>query len=315
MNKKILFVMLLMIGIAFVSCDDTTTDPVNENGTITIESDPVGAQIWLDGVNTGEVTPGTVEASAGSHIITLAKDGYADLDVTVAVSAGEDFLLTTGTTLLQLGSLIIESDPAGATVWIDGENTGEVTPHTFPIGADNYTVTLQYSNYSDTTFVTQVTGGETRNESINLKPTFISLLSTTIWETIGTDATQPSGVDLSTGTASSIGTSVNADVDVFYSSENNFIVMSANGRNDMTRETYFKIGDSADLNDGVNSPTKDDTWTTSVRDDETNYIFLYDADGHYSKFQIVNINGGTPGNPAHLDIKWYYNANQDNVEF
>ena len=314
MNKKLLFAMFLVLGIAFVACDGTTTDPIDDNGTITIESDPVGAQIWLDGVNTDEVTPATISAAAGAHIVTLKKDGYEDLDINAAVSAGQDFLLTAGTTLLQLGTLAIESEPAGATVVIDGLNTNEVTPHNFSIGAGNHTIVLQYTNYSDTTLITQVTGGETRTESINLQPTFLSTFTATIWETIGTDATQPSGVDLSTGTTSSIGSGSNETVDVFYES-NGFIVMSANGRNGMTRETYFKVGDSADLNDGVNSPVKDDTWTTSVADTETNYIFLYDADGHYSKFIIVDQNGGTPGDPSRLDVKWLLNANQGNIEF
>ncbi len=159
MNRNILFVWILLLGLALISCDDSTTDPVDDNGSIYIESDPIGAEIWLDGVNTGTVTPGSVDATPGSHIVTLKKDGYADLELNVSVSAGQEFLLTAGTTLAQLGALIIESEPIGATIWIDGVNTGEVTPHNFSLGDDNYTVTLQFTEYADTTFVTQISNG------------------------------------------------------------------------------------------------------------------------------------------------------------
>ena len=314
MKQKTLFILLLIIGLTIISCDDNTTDPVADTGTIYVESDPAGAEIWIDGVNSGVVTPGTVETSPGSHTVTLKKDGYADLDITVSVSAGQEFVLTAGTTMAQLGMLIVESEPVGANIWLNGINTGEVTPNNFAVPDDNHTITLQLTDYADSTVITQVTNAGTATVSINLRPEFITSRQSTIWETIGTTAQQPSGLDLSSGDASSIAAGNNADVDVFYES-NGFIVMSANGRNGMIRETYFKVGESDDLTDGINSPVKDNTWTTSIADTETNYIFLYDADGHYSKFKIMAINGGTPGNPANLDVKWFYNENVDNVEF
>lgn len=314
MKNSAIFLLLLIIGIAVISCDDSTTDPVDENGTIYVESTPTGAEIWLDGVNTNEVTPGTVTASPGSHTVTLKKDGYDDIDITVSVTAGEQFTLTSGTTLSQLGSLNISSEPSGATIWLDGVNTGEVTPHTFALVDDNYTITLQYENYSDSTFITQISNAGSMTLLINLHPEFLTNFNATIWETIGTTADQPSGLDLSTGLTSSIGAGSNEEVDVFYESEG-WIVMSAMGRNGMTRETFFKVGNGSDLLDGVNSPPKDDTWTNSVPDDETNYVFLYDADGHYSKFIILGVDGGTPGDPARVRVRWLYNTNQNNLEF
>ena len=314
MKKNIFFMILLIISAAFISCDDESTDPVPDTGTIYIESEPSEAEIWIDGVNTGVLTPGTVETTPGSHVVTLKKEGYGDLDITVAVTAGEEFVLTSGTTLSQLGMLIIESEPAGATIWLDGVNTGDVTPNNYPLPEDNYTITLQLENYADTTVITQISNSGTVTVSINLRPEFITSYSTVIWETIGTTSEQPSGLDLSTGNASSIASGNNADVDIFYNSDG-FIVMSANGRNQMTRETFFKIGDGKNLYDGINSSVKDGTWTTSIPDTVTKYVFLYDEDGHYSKFQILDIEGGTPGDPARLEVLWFYNENSDNVEF
>ena len=39
----------------------------------------------------------------------------------------------------------------------------------------------------------------------------------------------------------------------------------------------------------------------------SNYVFLYDHDGHYSKLKIVNSGGGVPGEPAWVEVQWYYN--------
>ena len=160
-------------------------------------------------------------AAAASRVqacLATELDGYADLDITVAVSAGQEFVLTSGTNLAQLGMLIVESEPAGATIWLDGVNTGEVTPNNFALGDDNYTITLQLTDYADTTVITQIADAGTATVSINLRPEFTTSFSTTIWETIGTTAQQPSGLDLSTGNASSIGEGSNSDVDVFYES-------------------------------------------------------------------------------------------------
>ena len=156
-NMKLIFITLFL-AILFFACEDNTVDPVSTKGTIYIESTPSGAEIWLDDVNTNEVTPGTVEAAEGIHTVTLKKAGYADLEITVSVIANEQFTLTSTaqTTLSQLGTLAITSEPAGATIWLDGENTGEVTPKNFSVESGNHTITLQFTDYSDTTFITQV---------------------------------------------------------------------------------------------------------------------------------------------------------------
>ena len=40
---------------------------------------------------------------------------------------------------------------------------------------------------------------------------------------------------------------------------------------------------------------------------DSNYVFLYDHDGHYSKLKIVNSGGGVAGEPFWVQVQWYYN--------
>jgi hypothetical protein len=42
-------------------------------------------------------------------------------------------------------------------------------------------------------------------------------------------------------------------------------------------------------------------------DRETNYVFLYDNDLHYSKLKITGFGGGAPGDPAWIQVQFTYN--------
>ncbi len=69
------------------------------------------------------------------------------------------------------------------------------------------------------------------------------------------------------------------------------------------------------LNDSVSSPIVSNSWSDHIPDTETNYAFLYDNDHHYSKLIITNMGGGTPNNPAWIEVKWIYNKTADDVRF
>ncbi|HSL87671.1 MAG TPA: hypothetical protein VK870_00025, partial [Ignavibacteriaceae bacterium] len=66
---------------------------------------------------------------------------------------------------------------------------------------------------------------------------------------------------------------------------------------------------ATNLFDGQDSPLRNSgTWTNNIHDRESNYVFLYDHDGHYSKLKIVNFGGGVPGEPAWVEVQWYFNT-------
>ena len=321
MKKYILMTLIFLISITLISCDDTSTDPVVENGTINITSEPTGAEIWLDGSNTGKVTPDIVEASAGVHQITLKKAGYADLSLTISVSSGSESLLTQGTTLTQLGSLKVESEPSGAQIWLDGANTNQVTPYTFSaLESGQYEIKLNLVGVGDTTLamVTVAVGNET-SVMANLDfgfDLFGFSEPITIWETTGTLANEPSGLDLSTGNAYGISSADKDKVDIYYFSDsagNTYIVRSSHFNDSMTRETFFKVSSSANINDGVNSPAKDATWKSTLAITETNYAFLYDEDGNYSKLIIVS--EGETNQKAWVKVKWIFNKVANDLSF
>lgn len=213
------------------------------------------------------------------------------------------------------GSLIITTSPAGAEIFIDNSSTG-ISPDTIEgLSAGSHEVTLQLANYKDTTFTVVIEKDLTTSKFVQL----ISDITTTtygdvtpirIYETTGTTAAQPSGLDLSTGTAVS---SSNAEADIYYFSSSNgstFEIRSGN-----QKATSFKVGNSSDLFDGVPSPLAVPSWDNKMSDRETNYVFLFDSESHYSKIKIVGFGGGTPGNPAYVDLEWIYNETPNDVRF
>ena len=59
-------------------------------GSIDIQSNPAGAKVYLDGVDTGNITPYVVTGvSAGNHVVRLTATYRKDRQQTVAVTAGD----------------------------------------------------------------------------------------------------------------------------------------------------------------------------------------------------------------------------------
>ncbi len=213
------------------------------------------------------------------------------------------------------GSIFVTSNPAGAQIWLDGDNTFQTTPDTIKnLDEGVYNVTLKLTDYNDAAFSVSVTSGQTSNLT-NI--VLVSNISTTlfgpvrIYESFGTTSSLPSGLDLSSGEAWGVSSDSSGLVDIYYfsdSSGTSFLVQSADLFTGLIRETDFFVGNSDNRFDEEDSQLRNTgTWTNNIDDIETNYVFLYDHDGHYSKLIIVSSGGGVPGEPAWVAVFWYYN--------
>ena len=218
-------------------------------------------------------------------------------------------------TPIPTGNIYLTSIPAGAEIWIDGSNKFSTTPDTiYDVSEGARSVTLKLQNYNDTTFSVTVTENQTSVVSIVV---LVSDINTTlyapvrIYEIFNTPPSQPSGLDLSDGVAYAV-SSPEADlVDIYFYSDGttSYLIQSADLYPGLIRETDFFISSETNLDDGEDSPLRSSgTWTDNIDDTENNYVFLYDHDGHYSKFKIVlRGGGGGPADPSWVDIRWYYN--------
>ena len=112
-------------------------------GILELRTQPAGAMALLDGRLLG-VTPVRVEVPAGLHMILLRKEGTSDQNFPVKVVPGQ-LVRETRTLILsspgtdaavqvpapdEPASLIVFSDPRGATVYVDDEPIGDTDPAT-----------------------------------------------------------------------------------------------------------------------------------------------------------------------------------------
>lgn len=91
-----------------------------------IETDPPGATVYVDGRARG-AGPLKLDAEAGrSYALRATLDGWRDDEQLVTAAAGDS------TVRLRLGAehavAAIESDPAGARLFLDGKDAGKLTP-------------------------------------------------------------------------------------------------------------------------------------------------------------------------------------------
>lgn len=139
MNLKKLILLPILIFIFAMNAQEVK----NRDYILQISSNPNGADVYLDGEKIGS-TPFEKELSPGNKIFKFEKDQYKtkwiQLDLT------EDDLLTAELSIIT-ASGILNSEPSGAQIVIDGKIKGE-TPlllKNLPIGT--YTATFKKEGY------------------------------------------------------------------------------------------------------------------------------------------------------------------------
>lgn len=105
-----------------------------ESGTANVTSVPPGAVIILNNEDTGKLTPAAIEQIplGVDQRITLRREGFEDASQVIKLTSAKpqsiDFVLKA--ILPDTGSITVASEPAGATIEIDGADIGRVTPTT-----------------------------------------------------------------------------------------------------------------------------------------------------------------------------------------
>lgn len=118
-------------------------------GSLTINSTPTGAFIWLDGSNTDKQTPATIDSlSVGSHTVKLTLANYEEYEETVTIEKDETTTINQ-TLTLKTGTLTVNSTPTGAAIELDGSPTGQVTNVILNVDYGSHTVKLTLDGYKD----------------------------------------------------------------------------------------------------------------------------------------------------------------------
>jgi hypothetical protein len=117
-------------------------------GKVFISADVIGAKIWLDGNDTGKLTPDTVEAKTGMHEISLTKEFYFKSTQNIEIVKDRvvqlDFIMQE---IPDLGRIYVTSNVSGAVIFLDDENTGKLTPDTVAANSGLHHIELQRPFY------------------------------------------------------------------------------------------------------------------------------------------------------------------------
>lgn len=175
MNKT-LFLISFFLTLAFISCEKplSTTPEYNEgpNIKLVVESDPIGARIFLDGKNTGHTTPDTVQwLEPRNYKLTLKLELFKDTNVVITVNKS-------GITKVKLdytrnpnmrGILYCDSNPRGAEVFFGDSSTGKFTPVSIQnLYPGLYNVKFKKEGFWDDTSSIYVESAKTRYATVNL---------------------------------------------------------------------------------------------------------------------------------------------------
>ena len=141
-------------------------------GGLELTSSPAGASVQIDGRSSSTwVTPYTATGlAAGAHSISFAKPGYAPVTRAVQVVAGQSTPLEVH--LAAVTNLLgVTSSPAGAAVWVDGKDTGKVTPTQVAVTPGEHKLLLRKAGYKDaTTTVARLNPGDSYHFAPSLEP-------------------------------------------------------------------------------------------------------------------------------------------------
>jgi len=151
-------------------------------GQVAIDSTPQGAQVQLDGkTDPSWVTPFTLSGLApGQHTVTVSKAGYSTDTRNVEVASGSKAFVVTHLGQL-MATLAVTSTPAGANVYVDGRDTGKLTPAQVSVEKGQHVVLVRKQGYIDETTSAQFVLAQT----VSFSPTLRSLGNVDDIKTVG----------------------------------------------------------------------------------------------------------------------------------
>jgi len=288
------------------------------SGNIYLNSNPQGAKIFIDGINTNKITPEQILGLLPkSYEITLSKAGYYDTTFTANIISGETIVRSVNLKPGAVFNLYLTSSPEGAQIFLGTTNSGKVTPDTLKnITAGSVSITLKLNAYKDTTFTVTVESGNTTSKAVVLTPTPVLIETFNDIKLYEKASSNLAGLDLSTGTRVS---ATSPQADIFYDVTE---IKSQHLRpGTIPRYTdFYNNVTSTNIEDGLDAPPYSSIsgeWAYAKPTSQTTYSFLYTNDLNYVKLKITSTGGGTgPSDPYKwITVSYKYNKTTRDKRF
>lgn len=145
--------------------------PTAKEGQLIVSSMPMGATVEIEG-HTGQQwkAPQTVPGlAAGTYKVTFNMPGYATETRTVQVTGGARTPLDVRMVAVK-GFVTVASKPAGAEIWINGKDTGKVTPIEFLVEPGTQSIMVRKQGYLEASTDLKLVAGQ----SVNYAPSLMA---------------------------------------------------------------------------------------------------------------------------------------------
>ena len=168
-SKVIPLILSIFLALVMSTCVENHVLP--SFAKLFISSDPSGAEIYLNDNNTGKVTPDSlVELLSGEYTVSLKYPMFNDSNITILLE--DDQRLDLNVLLSESnpkGEITLTSEPSGANIVINNEETGEVTPATFSnLKRGTYEVQLTLNLYDNVSFTIELDRDEKVNKNTKM---------------------------------------------------------------------------------------------------------------------------------------------------
>jgi PEGA domain len=153
------------------------------NALLVVNSTPAGAEVILDGKNTGRVTPVQLAVEKGAHTLVFRKQGFLDETASADLAPGQNLQIAPALRSLGnadeirnvgkfkklfgggkdsvagLGAMSIRTQPKGAQIAINRRILEKLSPTEFMLGPGNYVVDITLTGFKPVHKVVSVDKG------------------------------------------------------------------------------------------------------------------------------------------------------------
>ncbi|MDD1719271.1 MAG: PEGA domain-containing protein [Methanoregulaceae archaeon] len=169
-SKGMVLLGFCLIVLLAIPATAATSEWILPRGNLCIESEPIGATVFVDGHEAG-ITPVCIsDLRAGMHRVALKLAGYQNVHENVWVSGGGETVRTFVLRPLPVGNLSINSVPEGASIYLDGTLAGTTPALLTDIPRGKHLIVLKADGYRDLSKKVMVIGNMTRYLKFRLHP-------------------------------------------------------------------------------------------------------------------------------------------------
>jgi len=141
-------VVILPVLTVRISADLTPKE--NEFGSISVNSNPQGARVYLDNAYKGNTPLNIRDVATGRHKIRIMLSGYEEWTSDITVSSSRVARVTADLKpQAEYGSISINSEPQGADIYLNDKYEGLTPLNLQDIPAGNYMVKITLPGYKE----------------------------------------------------------------------------------------------------------------------------------------------------------------------